>query len=166
MCKNPHLSLCNALLFCTLAAAHPVKTCSLANISNSNVFYTNGTNFGSVVSFTCNIGYDLNGTNQSSCNAEAVWTPEFPECQIADCGLPNSTDNTLYNLTSNATTYSASAVYACDDGYVQVEGSLERVCSENGMWTDSPLVCQGLFSGVEKFASYLPSLGKLITPMW
>ena len=40
----------------------------------------NGTNFGTIVNYTCDAGYDLEGVRYSVCQTDGTWSHAAPNC--------------------------------------------------------------------------------------
>lgn len=55
-------------------------TCGDVSISNGGVSYTDDKYFGSVASFSCNIGYQLSDNNTITCG-NAGWSGNLPTCK-------------------------------------------------------------------------------------
>lgn len=51
-------------------------------IHNGQVDNSNGTTYLSKVVYTCNVGYDLTGSNSSSCKENGNWTQVKAQCII------------------------------------------------------------------------------------
>ena len=50
--------------------------------TDGNVTLTNGTTYLSNATFKCNIGYDLIGDSESTCQANGMWIKTDTTCQI------------------------------------------------------------------------------------
>lgn len=56
-----------------------------------------------------------------------------------DCqGLDNPTDGTI---SVTATTYGATATYACDTGYERTAGDATRTCQDDETWSGEAATC-------------------------
>ena len=53
----------------------------LAAPANGGVTTDPSTRFPSVATYTCNVGYDLIGSETRNCQADTVWSGEAPTCQ-------------------------------------------------------------------------------------
>lgn len=66
---------------------HIVVECGeLSAPANGSVDLTNGTVFGSKVTYACNTGYILEGNGEQVCQANASWSGTQPTCQQCDSG--------------------------------------------------------------------------------
>ena len=54
---------------------------SLTAPTNGDVSYTT-TTYQSVATYTCNLGYTLNGDATQNCGADGTWSGSEPTCQI------------------------------------------------------------------------------------
>ena len=59
-----------------------------------------------------------------------------------DCLTLNDPPNGMVDLTEG-TELGAAASYVCNIGFM-LEGTAQRVCDENGMWTNSEPTCEGM----------------------
>ena len=54
---------------------------SLTIPDNGTVSHTGGTTFGQTATYSCNIGYNLVGDSNRSCQAEGSWSGSAPTCE-------------------------------------------------------------------------------------
>ncbi|KAL4228764.1 hypothetical protein ACF0H5_011806 [Mactra antiquata] len=115
-------------------------TCTIVDCGNvtapvDGFIFATGTVYSSVVSYTCDTGYDLTGgDNVRFCDASGNWTGTAPTCVIVDCNsLSAPTDGSVN--TENGTTYGFTAIYSCVTGYNMTGGDVERTCELDGNWT-------------------------------
>eukprot|EP00117_Sycon_ciliatum_P039828 scpid16353/ scgid29370/ CUB and sushi domain-containing protein 3; CUB and sushi multiple domains protein 3 len=99
------------------------------------------TTYASAVSFVCNPGYTLFGSQRRTCQANALWSGQQPTCQIVDCGDPGTPSNGGKTLTT--TTYGSSASFTCSEGY-ELVGSSRRECTASGQWSGTQPVCNAI----------------------
>ena len=52
----------------------------LTDLTNGQVDTSNGTRFGSVATFNCDIGYILSHKQVVMCGADGMWHPASPTC--------------------------------------------------------------------------------------
>ncbi|XP_019854776.1 PREDICTED: protein mesh-like isoform X3 [Amphimedon queenslandica] len=109
----------------------------------------NGTLTGSVAVYTCTDGYALAGNDTTSyCDEDGEWTDIDAEC-IVDCG--NLSTNSLQLIVSYSSTLLHSvAQYSCaqPESY-QLIGDSQRVCTDNGQWSNDPPYCQMIIHPVD-----------------
>jgi len=58
-----------------------------ALIENGNFVMQNNVTsyFGSITTYSCNVGWKLEGFDRRSCSADGIWTPEAPVCRETLC---------------------------------------------------------------------------------
>ena len=111
------------------------------DISNGN---KNGAtyHYGAVVSYSCDTGYDINGSQMIQCQADGMWNGTVPSC-IAQC-LGEPLINPIHgskNPDTNSTFLAGAVVtFSCDDPYV-INGSPVVICQEDGQWSDTAPHC-------------------------
>jgi hypothetical protein len=96
------------------------------------------TTFGAVATYGCNLGYSLTGLATRTCQASGTWSGTPPTCLLVDCGALPAIANGLVKAV--ATTYGATATYACSAGYF-LTGTPTRTCQADGTWSGSTPVC-------------------------
>ncbi len=118
------------------------------------------TTFGSTATYTCETGYNLNGTADRMCNSSGSWTPGEPLCDgtyksffllrecllvffcfsAVDCGPLGNPADGLVVILSTTTTFGSIAIYNCTSGY-NLTGEATRVCQADGVWNSSDPTC-------------------------
>ncbi|XP_019645823.1 PREDICTED: uncharacterized protein LOC109486433 [Branchiostoma belcheri] len=92
---------------------------------------TEGHLYGDTVTFSCNEGYELIGSENRTCQADHTWSGVQPNCNRKACPeLPvlnngNRTEGHLYGDT---------VTFSCDEGY-ELIGSENRTCQANQSWS-------------------------------
>ncbi|XP_078683129.1 uncharacterized protein LOC144917204 isoform X3 [Branchiostoma floridae x Branchiostoma belcheri] len=98
---------------------------------------TEGHLYGNTVTFSCNEGYELIGSENRTCQANQSWSGVQPNCNRKVCPeLPilnngNKTEGHLYGDT---------VTFSCDEGY-QLIGSENRTCQANQSWSGAQTNC-------------------------
>ena len=71
------------ILFCFSFLFSPASQCPTlsqgANL-NMDIVTGSGTDFGTIVSYTCDAGYDLEGVRYSVCQTDGTWSHTAPNC--------------------------------------------------------------------------------------
>ena len=100
------------------------------DISNGN---KNGTtyHYGAVVSYSCDTGYYINGSQTLQCQADGNWNGTVPSCDVVACTIPQI----AYGNVSGNNIYNSKVVISCDMGY-ELNGTSTLMCQANGMWND------------------------------
>ncbi|XP_048772939.2 protein lev-9-like isoform X3 [Ostrea edulis] len=90
------------------------------------------------VKFVCNEGYKLMGNETTTCQANGQWSSESPSCAAIDCPTLKSPAGGRIRGSGNA--FGTVLRFECDSG-LQLEGSIERRCMENGEWSGTEVEC-------------------------
>ncbi|XP_046725211.1 membrane cofactor protein-like isoform X7 [Silurus meridionalis] len=101
----------------------------------------------SVVTYTCNHPYSLDGPQTISCSDDATFQPSPPRCVDIKCDAPKI-DNAI-RIEGKAPPYTGGNFvnYQCNKGY-KMKGTGYLVCGKNG-WNPPPPVCgNGLAIGL------------------
>ncbi len=93
---------------------------------------------GAAASYKCQAGRTLSRETTRTCEANGEWNGAAPTCDPVDCGKPSSPANG--KVTAEATTYQATARYACDTGHY-LAGATSRQCQVNGTWNETVPTC-------------------------
>ena len=94
------------------------------------------------INFYCNIGYEVNGSSVTKCNATGNWSSPIPKCSIVDCGMPSTGNNSILTGVSS-TLFNSTGSFACMIGFNISQGDTQRTCLPTGDWSGSPLHCDG-----------------------
>lgn len=106
--------------------------------------------YGSVVQFSCEPGYELDGPETVSCEDDENWSGLLPTCRPIQCPYPGLIPHADSNLTKadskeNPKLYHYGDVlkYRCHAGYAPIPGSnMERRCLADGSWTSNEPACR------------------------
>ena len=98
------------------------------------------TTFGSEVTYSCNDGFALRGSETRECQSSGSWSGSLPSCERVDCGDPGRVTNGDRVL--GLTTFRSQVVYYCNRGYLLDSGST-RTCQADGEWSGSLPSCVG-----------------------
>ncbi|XP_077981970.1 sushi, von Willebrand factor type A, EGF and pentraxin domain-containing protein 1-like [Glandiceps talaboti] len=115
-----------------------IRSCGLPYEVANGDFTGEMFTFGSIVTYTCHIGYNLKGSQRVECLANAVWTPE-PTCTPVLCGQLEEVQHAIATFTGH--TYSHVVNYACHIGYTLI-GDEQRICQAEGKWSGESPVCE------------------------
>ncbi len=67
---------------CLYTSYSSVVNCgTLSNPTNGSVNTSSGTTYQQVAVYTCHTGYNVTGSNTSTCGADGMWTPAAPTCE-------------------------------------------------------------------------------------
>ncbi|XP_062411510.1 complement factor H-like isoform X1 [Sardina pilchardus] len=144
------------LLFCSLVCVatnasetdlDKVCTEPLPAVDNAEVLEEyRGDNYthGSVLPFTCRLGYVSAGRTMYSCS-NAKWVRvRKGKCVPRPCELPEDIPNGKYDLVDGTDlVFGATIKYTCDEGYQMMSRFHTRVCMVDG-WSNSLPVCEAV----------------------
>ncbi|XP_028909452.1 sushi domain-containing protein 1 isoform X1 [Ornithorhynchus anatinus] len=112
-------------------------------IPNTDRIWDSQTILGSEVHFVCKKGFSsTSGSRLSRCTSSGSW--EIPDltCEELNCGAPPVIQHA--DLMWNHSSSVGSVVhYACQDGFESTGGTNSSLCTEEGVWMESTLVCTG-----------------------
>ncbi|XP_065195313.1 sushi, von Willebrand factor type A, EGF and pentraxin domain-containing protein 1-like [Sycon ciliatum] len=117
---------------------------------------TTGLAYNATVRYSCDAGFDLNGTVDGICAVTGRWSSPRPRCDIVSCPDPGSPVNGSRTL--NSLHYNSVAVYRCDIGY-HMSGSMTSQCLANKTWSAAVPACkivQCPDAGIPKHGSRQP----------
>ncbi|KAF6715997.1 Complement receptor type 1 [Oryzias melastigma] len=142
-------------------------TCSAPVVANSTQRADAASVYqvGDRISFSCNRGFQLEGSNEIACGANGQWQPKPPRCvqkvertqpqtkqTNGDCGAPPpppiGSNAYLVDKYAMKTSFSSGnkVYYSCNVGYTPKAGSRGRKC-KNGEWTKLRLECERKLCG-------------------
>ncbi|CAI8036485.1 CUB and sushi domain-containing protein 3, partial [Geodia barretti] len=98
------------------------------------------TTFNSTSSYSCSVGYRLDGESPRTCLATGLWSGSTPTCTVVDCG--SLADPAFGEVRISDTTFASTATYTCSDGYSLV-GDTTRTCLASGLWSGGEPTCTG-----------------------
>ncbi|XP_012893227.1 PREDICTED: beta-2-glycoprotein 1 [Dipodomys ordii] len=148
-CKPGYVSRGGMRRFtCPLSGMWPINTlkctprvCPFAGIlENGSVRYTTF-EYPNTITFTCNPGFYLNGTNSAKCTEEGKWSPELPVCAPISCPpppIPKFATLQVYKPSAgNNSMYRDTVVFECLPHHAML-GNDTITCTEHGNWTELP----------------------------
>ncbi|XP_078685560.1 sushi, von Willebrand factor type A, EGF and pentraxin domain-containing protein 1-like [Branchiostoma floridae x Branchiostoma belcheri] len=97
-----------------------------------------GTGYNTTVSYSCEEGYQLFGSETRTCTLEGVWDGQHPECHKSCEGWPPVVANAERELPERAV-HLATVTYICEKNY-RMEGP-DKVRCLNGVWQTRLPVC-------------------------
>ena len=87
--------------------------------------------FEDTCTFSCNGGYELQGSNGGTCLANQSWSGGDPICVVLNCSTPPPLDNSQLQLPCD-TQYQSTCTTVCVDGYTGRGGSYTCVVTDVG----------------------------------
>jgi len=87
--------------------------------------------FEDTCTFSCNGGYELQGSNSGTCLANQSWSEGDPICVVLNCSTSPPLDNSQLHLPCD-TQYQSTCTTVCVDGYTGGGGSYTCVVTDVG----------------------------------
>ena len=143
-CSIGYRPIGNSIITCPLNGSWPTPlTCTLVECGDPGIpvnGYTMGNDFtyGSTVTFSCDIGYELQGNKTALCQADGQWNATIPTCVIVTCGNPGAPVHG--HSMGNVFNYGSSIIFSCDTGY-ELQGTKTTLCQANGQWSSNIPLC-------------------------
>ncbi|KAJ4948970.1 hypothetical protein JOQ06_020490, partial [Pogonophryne albipinna] len=105
------------------------------------------TSLGSMVKYTCEGGYELEGEAVRQCVSARLWTNDAPVCRPVSCGDPGAVANG--SAQGGAFVYPEVLKYECSAGFV-LKGSNTMGCGADGKWKGEKPRCEPVSCGPPK----------------
>ncbi|XP_078666466.1 uncharacterized protein LOC144908605 isoform X2 [Branchiostoma floridae x Branchiostoma belcheri] len=125
--------------------SHPVPTCTpvqcpaRAAPANGAVSPTGAVSYPNSVTFTCNQGYVLNGTADTTCQTDGTWSNPVPTCPPVQCPTRAAPANGAVSPTG-AVSYPNGVTFTCNPGYT-LNGAATPTCQADGTWSNPVPTC-------------------------
>ena len=100
--------------------------------------------FGDTCTFSCNAGYELQGSNNGTCLANQSWSGGDPICVALNCSTSPPLNNSQLQSSCD-TQYQSTCTTDCVDGYTGVGGSYTCVVTDentNSVGWNGSTFCQ------------------------
>ncbi|XP_039605786.1 C4b-binding protein alpha chain-like [Polypterus senegalus] len=116
--------------------------CPLVPVENGRITAGFGSPvYRSIVTFACNHGYMLEGSDTIMCQQNGQWSSKPPTCSKMNiCRLPNIENGWVTNV-NPPYTYDDSIEFACKDGYL-LKGAKRVSCKKYDTWYPLPPKCE------------------------
>ncbi|CAG2190885.1 unnamed protein product [Mytilus edulis] len=100
---------------------------------------------GEMITYTCDVGYELSGGQSSwtrECGIDGNWTTDSNVCIVKQCMAPPAVSNSNYN-TLAVINPGETIEYTCDTGYFMSNGQTvwTRFCEWGGTWAMDTYTC-------------------------
>ena len=89
---------------------------------------------GDTCTFSCNAGYELQGSNNGTCLANQNWSAGIPICALK-CSVP---------LNGQVDCRGNNCTFLCDPGYILQGSVINGTCENNGSWSGGQPSCVSL----------------------
>jgi hypothetical protein len=120
-------------------------TCSGAVAPANGSVSASSATFGNSVTYSCDMGYTLNGTAVSTCQADGTFATPAPTCSPSPCS-PNLVAPANGSVTPTMGTTGTVATYSCNGGYA-LNGNATTTCQADGMWSGTAPTCTLIMTG-------------------
>ncbi|ELU11465.1 hypothetical protein CAPTEDRAFT_104557, partial [Capitella teleta] len=97
---------------------------------------------GGTIHFSCEEGFLLRGSTESTCLPSGQWSGQTQECVAIRCEPPIPPVNGSVLPQKTEYNYHESVEFRCTSGYTLEAGSGKRQCLEDGTWSGSEPQCQ------------------------
>lgn len=137
--------LCLLPLYPGLATAAPSCPQNV-NIAGGSFTLSNGWAPGSILTYSCPLGYYPFPVASRLCNSNGQWQipratrSTKPVCKPVRCPAPVSFENGVYTPRLGSHPVGGNLTFECEDGFT-LRGSPVRQCRPNGMWDGETAVC-------------------------
>ncbi|NXY80876.1 C4BPA protein, partial [Alcedo cyanopectus] len=128
----------------------PAPECKVVSCKNPEVpngkrlsgFGTEHT-YKNTVTFECNPGHVIHGSNLVTCEADSNWNPPLPTCEPVYCGpAPSFPFAELATPAAESSLAGTVLRYRCKRGYAAVKGKSSAVtCLDDTTWSAEPDFC-------------------------
>nr|XP_046174411.1 sushi, von Willebrand factor type A, EGF and pentraxin domain-containing protein 1-like isoform X1 [Oncorhynchus gorbuscha] len=102
------------------------------------------TSLGSLVKYSCEVGYELEGESVRQCVAGRQWSDVPPVCRPISCGDPGDIDNG--SAEGDSFLYLEVLRYECSSGFI-LKGGDTRTCKADGKWDAEKPWCEPISCG-------------------
>ncbi|XP_078660161.1 uncharacterized protein LOC144904888 [Branchiostoma floridae x Branchiostoma belcheri] len=116
--------------------------CQTLTAPTNGALSTTATSYQTVVTFTCNSGYQLNGATDATCQADGTWSNPVPTCEPVQCPARTAPTNGAVSPTG-AVSYPNGVTFTCNSGYV-LNGQATPTCQADGTWSHPVPTCQAV----------------------
>ena len=141
----------NRSIFCLANASwnDSIPDCSIISCNDpgkpeNGVALVQNFTYNSIVTYSCDIGYNLNGSVSIICNSNKQWNSSIPNCIPVECDIPFKDKITVEM--GGLFTYPSIVRYDCLSGYEQ-NGSNVLMCQDNGQWNATSPNCNPINCG-------------------
>ncbi|XP_065896438.1 P-selectin-like [Dysidea avara] len=94
--------------------------------------------------YTCATGFELMGSNTSTCQVDGTWSNVDVMCTRVSCPTLNHPANGIISCSSGSNqdvVYEVTCDFTCDTGYQLTSGSHSRTCLSDGRWNGTEATC-------------------------
>ncbi|XP_040264429.1 E-selectin-like isoform X2 [Bufo bufo] len=107
--------------------------------------------FKSICEFTCEVGFQLKGSNSLFCQSSGEWSETTPQCIAVSCMSLQSPEHGKVNCSYAFGEYRYKSIcnITCEEGF-DLQGSTSLLCQNTGEWSESTPICLAHNVSLEK----------------
>lgn len=111
-------------------------------VLSTSVSNSAGISVNTTATFSCNPGFQLNGSSSLLCQIDGTWNGTQPNCLEELCqDLDTPQNSTLLSINKSM---NGTVRFACNTGFQHTNGSLQRECLSSGEWSGVAPVCTAI----------------------
>ncbi|XP_051732013.1 P-selectin-like isoform X6 [Ctenopharyngodon idella] len=92
--------------------------------------------------YSCEEGYQLNGSSTTRCTSTTEWSSKPPTCELLHCPALDSPVNGELSCTSSFS-YGSKCSFSCEEGFL-LQGASEISCTKMAKWSQEPPHCEAV----------------------
>ncbi|CAH1270697.1 CSMD1 [Branchiostoma lanceolatum] len=94
------------------------------------------------VTFSCNPGYDQEGSSSVTCQADKEWSEPIPTCKPVQCSPPTAPENGALSPEGETSyDYQDEITFSCNQGY-ELDGAASVTCQADQQWSAPAPTCK------------------------
>uniref|UniRef100_A0A3B4B422 Sushi, von Willebrand factor type A, EGF and pentraxin domain containing 1 n=1 Tax=Periophthalmus magnuspinnatus TaxID=409849 RepID=A0A3B4B422_9GOBI len=124
----------------------PAECASPSSLEHGWVNVTD-TSVGSMATYVCEEGYELEGDSIRHCVSGAIWSSDAPVCQPVSCGNPGHLQNGTVH--GDGFEFPQALYFQCNPGFL-LKGSATMICQANRKWNKPKPQCEPVSCGPPK----------------
>ncbi|XP_048255629.1 sushi, von Willebrand factor type A, EGF and pentraxin domain-containing protein 1-like [Haliotis rufescens] len=115
----------------------PVECNEPGAVTSNGRMLGNNFTYGALISYVCDEGYNLVGSQNRSCEANGEWDASIPICEIVECPRPKLAHG---RASSFQREFNTVIDFSCKRGF-RLEGPSQRTCLSSGQWSGDDPIC-------------------------
>ncbi|XP_008291467.1 E-selectin [Stegastes partitus] len=116
---------------------------------------------GTVCTFSCDEGHELQGEGSVKCAHPGQWTSRAPTCTAVRCPLPEAPENGRVNCTAGELVFNSQCSFTCHQDFT-LDGHELLTCDRHGNWTGEHPTCRAPSSKAAAVASGVAAGGTAV----
>ena len=124
-----------------------IITCPTLSATSPLIVSAAAVNIGDVITYSCDGGFEINGTSTRTCQNDGTWSDSEPTCSPITCPTMTAPINGQVSFPSGFGV-GGKAVFGCNPGHILSDNRTAK-CTVAGSWDITPPSC--LYNGIYKF---------------